>query len=208
MSYKLDTDAARNADSTGSIITAMGKYVGEITQAYAVTATTGTKGLGIQFLSNGQYANFTLYTDKADGTPLMGRDQVMAIMTCVSLRDMPSQAGKILKWDNDAKKEIEVSAEVYPALKNKKIGIVFETESYEKRNGDEASKVVPKMFFQAATEFTASEILDKVTAPKNLPLVIASLKHRPLRKPSAAPVRQTSQSFSQSPSDLDDDILF
>lgn len=51
--------------------------------------------------------------------------------------------------------------------------------------------MVLKGVFQAKTELTASEILDKKTKPEQLERMVAGLRHRPLKghKPAAAPAQ-------------------
>jgi hypothetical protein len=82
--YNLDPTAARKADQTGNRIDEIGKYVGTFTQAEDITAGTGTKGVALRFESNGQTANLSLYTTKANGDQIMGYQALMAIMTCMS----------------------------------------------------------------------------------------------------------------------------
>ena len=93
--YALDTQSARKADQTGSRITELGKYVGTFTQAEDITAGTGTKGVALRFESNGQSANLSLYTIKPDGEKIMGYQALMAIMTCMSLRNIAPKPGTV-----------------------------------------------------------------------------------------------------------------
>ena len=93
--YNLDPNAARKADQTGNRINELGKYVGQFAQAEDITASTGTKGVALRFKSNGQEANLSLYTTKADGTQIMGYQALMAIMTCLQLRGLSPKAGSV-----------------------------------------------------------------------------------------------------------------
>jgi hypothetical protein len=97
--YALDPKAARKADQTGNRINEIGKYVGVFTQAEDITASTGTKGVALRFESNGQQANLSLYTKKADGTEIMGLQALMAIMTCMRLRNIKPAPGTVKHWD-------------------------------------------------------------------------------------------------------------
>ena len=181
--YELNTDRARKADSGGSI-NEIGKYVGTFTQAEDVTAKSGTKGVSLTFESNaGQKARLSLYTKKADGTTIMGFDVLMAIMTCLKLRSIKPEPGVVKSWDNDQRKEVEKHSAVFPGLCGKQIGLLLETEDYLKQDGTQAQhpRIIIKSVFQAETELTASEILDRKTTPASLPKMVEGLRHRPLK---------------------------
>lgn len=205
--YALDTKAARKADQTGNRITELGKYVGIFTQAEDITASTGTKGVALRFESNGQSANLSLYTKKADGTEIMGFQALMAIMTCMRLRSIKPQTGTVKHWDAEAKQEVAKEAKVFPELCNKPIGLLLETEDYTKNNGDTGTRMVIAGIFQADTELTASEILDQKTTPEQLEKLVARLRHRPIKgaKPAGAPAASKPSSGFD---DMDDDIPF
>lgn len=204
--YALDPKAARKADQTGNRITEIGKYVGTFTQAEDITASTGTKGVALRFDSNGQQANLSLYTKKADGTEIMGLQALMAIMTCLRLRNIQPQAGTVKHWDNDTKQEVTKQAKVFPDLCNKPIGLLLETEDYTKQDSSLGTRMVIAGIFQADTELTASEILDQKTTPEQLEKMIARLRHRPVKgaKAPAAAAKPAGSGFD----DMDDDIPF
>jgi hypothetical protein len=76
--------------------------------------------------------------------------------------------------------------------------------------------MVLRGIFQANTELTASEILDKKTQPDQLAKMVQGLRHRPARgvaasrTPShgAAPARQHTPATTGGFADMDDDIPF
>ena len=180
--YQLDPNAARKADSTGNQINEIGKYVGKFTQAEDIVAKTGTRGIALSFESDaGQKARISLYTMKTDGTKIMGFDLLMAILTCMSLRGINPQHGTVKVWDNEQRKEIERSGSIFPELCTKPVGLLLETEEYEKQDGTIANRMVLAGVFQVGTEFTASEILDRKTKPEHLEKMVARLHHRPLK---------------------------
>ena len=208
MSYTLDTNEARKADSTGGMITEIGKYVGTITQAVEVVAGTGTKGIALTFKSNSeQKARLSIYTLKTDGTKLMGYQALMAIMTCLKLRSITEKEGKALEWDSNEKKEVSVDAVIFPDLCNKPIGVLLETEDYPKNDGGIGTRMVLKGVFQADTELTASEILDKKTQPQQLERMVASLRHRPAKAAKPAATRQHSAHADSGFDGMDDDSI-
>lgn len=203
--YQLDADSARKGDQSGRFISEIGKYVGVFTRAEDITAKTGTKGVAFTFESEGQTANLTLYTLKSNGEKIMGYDFLMAIMTCLSCRQLNQTAGRVKKWDSETNSEKMVDTTVFPELMNKPIGLLLETEDYLKKDGTVIPKMVIAGIFQASTELTASEILDKKVSPEKLAKRVMGLRHRPLKgvKNTPAPSGGTSK-FD----DMDDDIPF
>lgn len=175
--YALDTKAAQKADQTGSRISEIGKYVGNFTQAEDITAGTGTKGLALRFEANGQSTNLSLYTKKSNGETIMGFDVLMAIMTCLKLRNIEPKDGTVKYWDRENNTEAQRGARVFPDLCSKPIGLLLETEDYIKNDGSTGTKMVIANVFQAGTELTASEILDRKTTPELLPKLVARLHH-------------------------------
>jgi hypothetical protein len=75
---------------------------------------------------------------------------------------------------------------------NKRVGILLAMEEYEKKDqggrptGETGWSVRLNAVFQADTELTASEILDRKTTPLKLPQLVAALKDRPLKKSAAS----------------------
>ncbi len=210
--YTLDAQAARKADATGAQIKEIGKYVGAFTQAVDIKTSKGGKGISFTFkAANGQKANLAIYTMSADGEKYQGYDALMAIMTCMGLRDIKPTPGVFTKYDFDTKADVQVQGSIFPAL-CKPIGVLLETEDYQKQDGDIGTRMVMRAVFQANTELTASEILDRKTTPEQLTKMVASLRHRPLKstKPHApAPQRQSAPSGAGSGfDDMSDDIPF
>ena len=193
--YSLDTKAARAADTSGASIKELGKYVGEFTQAKAlVSKNTGAKGIEFAFKSmSGQKANLSIYTMSASGEHYQGYDALMAIMTCMSLRNIKPVLGKAVKYDYDTRKEVTEECEIFPDL-CKPIGLLLETEDYLKQNGETGTRMVMKSIFQANTELVASEILDKKTVPQQLEKMVTGLRHRALKTAQRTAQHSSSQS--------------
>ena len=182
---KEGAQAARKADAGGGAIKEMGKYVGAFTQAKNVTTKKG--GRGIEFIfkaDNGQTAKFAIYTQSATGEQYQGYEALMAIMACMGLRSIKPVDGIALKYDFDQRKDVEEEASIFPEL-CKPIGVLLETEDYEKQNGSVATRMVLKNVFRAADELTASEILDRKTQPLQLVRMIEGLRHRPVKNAPA-----------------------
>lgn len=179
--YALDTQAARHADTAGATIKELGKYVGEFTQAQDIVTKKGGRGISFTFKStSGQKATLAIYTQSAEGERYQGYDTLMAIMTCMQLRGIKPAPGKVTKWDYEAKKEVQEDGTLFPEL-HKPIGVLLETEDYQKQDGSIGTRMVLKNVFQPGTELTASEILDKKTQPVALARMVEGLRHRPLK---------------------------
>ena len=179
--YTLDVQAARHADTAGATIKEIGKYVGEFIQAKDVVTKKGGRGIEFIFKSQGgQKANLAIYTTGANGDRYQGYDALMAIMTCLQLRGIKPAPGKVTCYDFEAKKEVVEDGTVFPDL-HKPIGVLLETEDYEKKDGSIGTRMVLKNVFQPGTELTASEILDKKTQPELLAKMVEGLRHRPLK---------------------------
>lgn len=205
--YAIDPQAARKADSTGSTIKEIGKYVGEFTQAVDIKTKKGGRGVSLSFKAqNGQKANLALYTTSAEGEQYQGFDTLMAIMTCMGLRNITPKPGTFTRYDFDQRKDVAEQGSIFPEL-CKPIGVLLETEDYEKQDGGTATRMVLKAVFQAATELTASEILDRKTSPELLPKLVMGLRHRPLKAAKTATPRQAAPAGSGF-DDMPDDIPF
>lgn len=205
--YQLDTTAARKADSTGNQINEIGKYVGKFTQAEDLTTKKNTKGIALNFeSSDGQKARLSLYTVMADGTKIMGYDALMALLTCMGLRGIKLVPGVAKFYDFDAKAEATRDSSIFPELCDKPIGVLLETEEYEKQDGGIGNRMVLAGIFQHGTELTASEILDRKTQPVQLEKLVARLHHRPL-KGAKKQVYQPASNGNDGPPDNYDDLI-
>ena len=203
--YALDTSAAKKADQTGSRINELGKYTGKFTQAEDITAKTGTKGIALRFAANGQNTNLPIYVQRANGEQIMGFQTLMAIMTCMGLRNITPKPGTVTQWDNDTRQEVVREAQVFPELCVKEIGLLLETEDYAKQDGTTGTRMVIAGIFQAKTELTASEILDRKTTPEVLPKLVARLRHRPIKGGAAPRPVPHAHSAQAAPSVFDQD---
>lgn len=211
--YALDTNAARQADERSGRINEIGKYVGTFSRAEDVTSAKGTRGIEFAFETDDRLSvNFSLWTMNKAGEFLFGFKQLQALMACLRVRNIEPSRAVVKKWDRDTSSVVEVEADVFKELMSKKIGILFETEDYQKNDGSIGTKAVPAGFFDPATDLMASEILDRKVQPVQLAKVVQSLRHRPLKKQAAA-----SQGGSRLPQgnpsgggfdDMDDDIPF
>jgi hypothetical protein len=208
--YSLNTTAARQADERSGRITEIGKYVGIFNRAEDVKSAKGTIGIDFAFETNDkQSANFTLWAYNKEGKELYGFKQLQALMACLRVRDMAPKKALVRKWDRIAQGMVDVEGMIFDSLMSKPIGILFETEDYQKlengvETGEIGTKVVPAYFFDSQSEMTASEILDKKVQPVQLAKLIGTLRHRTPRKASASTPAPAAGGFES----MDDDIPF
>jgi hypothetical protein len=208
--YQLDKQAAMNADKTSNWLTDTGKYVGTILCAEDIKASTGTRGMALTIKADdGRETRQFIYTVKPDGEKLSGYDLVMALMTCLRLRDIKPANGPVKRWDPDAKQEYTEQGTVFPTLANKRIGFLLQkTEELSRKNpGETAWTAKLVTVFEAQTELVASEILSDKKEPVILAQRVAQLADRPMKsRPatsrSSEPVHAGDGGF------IDDDIPF
>lgn len=210
--YALNAQAARQAEQRSERINEIGKYVGQFTRAEDIQSSKGTRGIDFAFVTDDkQTANFTLWTFNASEKELFGFKQLQALMTCLRVKNIAPSGAVVKKWDRDTQQVQEFNANVFLDLMDKPVGILFETEDYLKNDGSVVTKVVPAAFFEASSELMASEILDKKVNAQQLPKMIQSLRHRPLRNaPAAQPAatRHASAPAGGGFDEMDDDIPF
>ncbi len=202
---KQGADAARKADTGGGAIKELGKYVGEFTQAKDVLTKKGGKGIEFIFkTASGQKANFAIYTESSEGERYQGYDALMAIMACMQLRNITPKTGTATRYDFDTREDVQEECSIFPDL-CKSIGVLLETEDYLKRDGSTGTRMVLKNVFQASTELTATEILERKTSPVQLEKMVAALRHRPLKVARPAPARQHGANMDDRPFSGEDD---
>lgn len=201
MDYQLDTTAAKNADVIFSKIESKGKYFGTLTRAEQVTSSQGTKGVDLSFKADtGETADYlTLWTHNKDGKQLMGFNTLMAIMTCLRVRELKAQDGEIEKYDRDLQKRVKIIVPLFHDLMNKPLGLLIHMEEYAKTQGGTAWKPAISAAFDK-DEFTASEILAKAVKPETLPRMVQALRDRPLKN---TPINAAA-GVPDMPSDFDD----
>ena len=209
MEYTLDPNAAKKADSINNRIDSLGKYLGMLTRAEPIVSKKGSKGVDMSFKADtGATADYlTIWTHNGDGKQLQGFNTLMAIMTCLRVRDLKPESGEIEKYDNDIKARVKVIVPLFKSLMNKPVGLLIHMEEYEKTAGGTAWKPAISAPFDK-DGFTASEILTKAQKAETLDKMLASLRDRPLKASASAP-RASSEPVSAGPfDDMDDDIQF
>lgn len=211
--YSLNAQSAREADSSGAYLDKSGKYIGRFTRAEKLVSKKGNHGIGFTFQSESkQTTKFNLWLINVDQVELPAIKTLNAILVCLRLKDIQPAKGKVERYDYDSKTNSVVDAEVFPDLMNKSIGLVLRNTEYLKmqdgvytgHSGWKLELVVP---FDAESELTASEILDRKTKPEKLEGIVSRLEDKPLKTqlPTASKVLTTHPPKS---APFDDDIPF
>lgn len=191
--YTLDQTAARDADNIGAYLKDSGKYKGTFIRAENLTSKgKGTKGIGFTFEDDSKRTTrFDLWTISGDGTHLSAYNTAMAIMTCLRQKTLTPVTAEIDRYNYDDKKNEKVQAEVFKDLMGKPIGVVLRNTEYEKmkdgkKTGEYGWRLELVVPFDANSELTASEILDRKTQPEKLAVIVASLQDKAIKKTAAS----------------------
>lgn len=209
MSLTLNANEARQADRLNTSIKETGKYIGVITRAEKLISKKNTEGFGLSFKTDdGATANYLdLYTVNSSGETLPSMATVQAILCCTRTKEAKEGLIDFDKWDSEAKAVVQFRANGYPDLMGKRIGLLLQRElSTNTTNGNDVDRVIVAGVFEADTELTASEILDKKTQPEKLAKMLAALKpvnDRRTNKSLGAPASSGTKS-----DDFEDDIPF
>lgn len=211
--YALDAKAAKEADQIGGYLKDTGKYVGKFTRAEKlISSAKGTHGVGFTFVADsGQSTRFDIWTMKEDEEKLSGYNQLMAIMACIKVRGLTIKTAELERYDYDSKEKYTEDAEVFAELTDKPIGLLLRSTEYEKmrdgkKTGENGWRLELFAPFEAATSFTAGEIIDKKKTPEQLAKMEAALADRPLK--GGATPRQAAPVSSGGSVPFDDDIPF
>ena len=190
MDYTLNPEAAKQADNMFSRIEEKGKYLGTLTRAEQIVSKKGSKGVDFSFKTDtGATADYlTVWTHNGEGKQLQGFNTLMAIMTCLRVKELKAEQGEVEKYDSEEKKRIKVQVPLFKVMMNKPVGLLIHMEEYEKTAGGTAWKPAISAPFDA-DEYTASEILNKAKQPETLAKMVQALRDRPLKNGSVKPVQ-------------------
>jgi hypothetical protein len=183
-SLTLDTKEARKADTVNASIRESGKFTGVITRAEKLLSKNNVEGFGLSFKSDdGSTANYLdLYTVKPDGEKLRGLGFVQAILCCTRTKEATEGTITFEKWDGEAKAMVKATADGYPALMGKRIGLLLQKElATNNKTFADVERLNVFGVFEADSEMTASEILDKKTHPEQLSKLVQALMAKPVR---------------------------
>lgn len=216
MSLTLNSNDARKADNFNTVIRESGKYVGTITRAEKLLSRNNVEGVGFSFKTDDNAsANYLdLYTVKPGGEKLRGYSIVQAILCCTRTKN--ADDGKITfeKWDSDERRMIQATADGYPALMGKRIGLVLQREIGTNQNtGEDTDRLNIVAVFEPSTGLMASEILDQKTKGERLDGIVKMIEANPVRDTRKRANGRASAPATQAPvgnsaAAFDDDIPF
>jgi hypothetical protein len=207
--YALNTQAARQADERFGRIDQLGAYTGVFLRAEDITSQKGARGIDFEFeTAEKQAATFTIWTFDRQGKEIPSSMKlVSALMTCFGVRNLELQPIRVKKWNRDAGARQEMDVEGFPSMMGKPIGILFDTEDYQKNDGGIGTRVVIAGCYRAADGLMAGEILDKKVNGTQLQKFIPTLRHRPMRQAQSQQSRQPEMAGAGA-GGFDDDIPF
>lgn len=206
--YTLDATSARNAESIGKFIRDTGKYKGVFTRAELLISTEkGSRGIEFDFVSDGKECTLQLWTHSGTGEPYSALNMVNAIMTCLALRGIQPKKMVVEKYDYDSKQRHKVEVTAFPDLMNKPIGLLLQKE-LSIYNNKERSKMLIFAAFNAESEKTSTEILDKIAQPSALAKLVLLLADKDNRKSGQAIQSQQQSKTTNAYAALDDDLPF
>lgn len=217
MGLTLNSNEARKADNFSTVLRETGKYVGVITRAEKLLSRNNVEGVGFSFKTDdGASASYLdVYTVKPNGEKLRGHSVVQAVLCCTRLKTVSDGQISFERWDSDERKMVKATAEGYPELMGKRIGLVLQREIGTNDNtGNDTDRLNIFAVFEASTGLMASEILDQKTKPEKLENIVRMVMANPVRdtrKRQPGRPQQQSQSHSSPPAGdggWDDDIPF
>jgi hypothetical protein len=206
----LNSELAKAADNIVSGIKETGKYIGVITRAEKLTASTGTVGLGLSFKSDqGQTADYLdIWHTKLDGQELSGLKTVNAILCCAKVHEAKEGSIRVEKWNADKGMREQVDVRGYPELMGRRIGFLLQKSLETSDKGKDVERLQIFAVFNAETELTASEMYARKTNPERLSSMLDVLIQRPVRdnrkNKTAAPVRDDSDFYDGVPPNTED----
>lgn len=213
MGLTLNANDAKKADTFSSVIRESGKYVGTITRAEKLLSKNNVEGVGFSFKTDdGASANYLdVYTIKPNGEKLRGYNIVQAILCCTRTKSAPEGQITFEAWNPDERRMMPVTAEGYPALMGKRIGLVLQKEIHTHQiTGNDVERMNIVAVFEASTGLMASEILDNKTKPELLESVVKMIMANPVRdmrkRQSARPAQE--QAPANAHQDWSDEIPF
>jgi len=211
MDLTFNADEARQADRLNQAIRVAGKYIGTITRAEKLLSQNNTQGIGISFKTDdGATANYLdLYTKNAKGETLPSNSTVQAILCCTRTREVKEGKIDVEKWDKEAKTTYKANVDGYPSLIGKRIGFLLQQELSDNPKDDTKpnDRVIIYGVFEADSELTASEILDKATVPEKLGKMVVSLMARPIND-RRSNKQSLGAGYTPGNDDIDSDLPF
>ncbi len=189
-SYTRDDQLAVQPETNiGGRIETTGAYIGQFTLAKERTAKTGTKGIEFTFeAEDGRIARYlTLWVARANGEKIEYPYSLLsALMACLGGTSIDSERATVEAWNPATSQREPTSAQVFPALMNKPIGLLLQREE---RQWEGKTYVGMKMveFFDPRDRSTPAEILSGSRSGQALDRLAANLRETVVRTDAPPP---------------------
>jgi len=206
------------AASEGGAITESGVYVGKLTKCVHVTSKKGAEGYEFEFKCNdgrvGRY--ITIYTLSKVGEPI--RFGVNMIHALGYLLKLPKIEHKQVGEDSNGQPVYGV-----PAVCNRPIGVMLESEDFERTDGTPGYQLKVRHWLDAVTKKTSTEKHNNVAEPETVKQyeegaakrnmaastrIEAPASAKPESKPEPKPPAQKSVPWTHETQPLNDDLPF
>ncbi|MCX8017691.1 MAG: hypothetical protein N2690_07325 [Rhodocyclaceae bacterium] len=194
-------------------IEASGAYIGSLTYARAVQSSKGAWGVELGFVTDAGLSPrypLTLWTLSPEGKRYFGHDLLDALLVCAGFaQGAQLRPGKVRypRWDEQAGCEVLATAEGYPELAGRRVGLLLQRELYTTKAGKEGSRLSIVGVFDAQTQQTASE-KQAGLPPKLLMERLARLQDKDSRSAAALPEPAVREDAASAFADMADDIPF
>lgn len=164
-------------------ITESGKY-NVVIDCAIWTDFSGWKGLELHLIDeNEQKARLQLTYESNQGERFFGADQLDAIMVCSKVKNLTSEPDSYVMWSRAEQSFTEQDVNAAPELKGKHLTLLLQKQldAYSGQNGvKEQEGLRIYGVYQAETELSASEILERVTIADDIKEAEANLEKSPL----------------------------
>lgn len=208
--YSLNPDLAREGSGrVGGRIQETGKYEGVIEWARELTFPSGAMAIEVKFISkDDENTTFKLWMNsKEPGKPSFGMKQLMALMTCVKVRQIQQVNDSVEVWSRDAGGMAPEPSIVFPELANKPVGLILQKE-HDEYDGKPKYQMNLYAPFSIETQQTAKEILDGRNEIGGVDKLAESVKDKYKNNVKQIASSQPTQSTAPASDDFDDDIPF
>lgn len=181
----------------------------------------GWKGLELHFIDeNEQKTCISLTYEDKDGKRFFGADTLDSIMVTTGVKNLTAAPDSYVMWSKVEQSFTEQDVNGCPELKGKWVTGLLQAQ-LDAYNGNDGVRETQGMriygIYQAKTELSANEIMDKVTIANDVHEALANLEKTPLfitkrhkTLMGAKPVQQSTGygSAGKATEDLDDDLPF
>lgn len=204
MNFTFSAKAAQDfGGASYAKIDSTGKYTGTIQSLeLKENQETGSKGLSMVFKSDqGATAKFYINTEyrAPTGDIVSNLENISALLCCLRMRETGQPVPFMLEeYDFDSKSTVKTTKPCYVELHGKRIGLLIRMEkrTFQNKEGHLQETTQPAIFyyFEANTEYSPREILNRATQPEDVAKKLEWLIANPVKgeKPTPQPPKKPS----------------